>query len=288
MNSYAHLCDHAAHLVDADLETKTLAIRTLSFIPYPEGVVVLRWLSFLRRVDAGCDRPHSIHLVGGPNAGKSRLFSHYAGLNPPEERNSAGTRPVPVALVECPSDATPKSLRNIITEQCLPGFCDLSASEVVDALEASGLRQLLIDECGNLLNAGASHQQECLSFLKRITNAGISLAIATTGRWANVLEKDEQLDARFRRIQIHPWAESMELRQFLAAVERQIPLPEPSHLDGMSIVRWLVAHGYISTGPLLDLIRDAAGFAFERNSPRIDVALLEYAAASPVPPDGRG
>ncbi|WP_206860580.1 hypothetical protein [Lysobacter changpingensis] len=113
------------------------------------------------------------------------------------------------------------------------------------------------------------------------------MAIATTNRWGNVLEKDDQLKSRFRRIQINPWAESMELRQFLVAVERQIPLPEPSHLDGMPIVRWLMAHGYTSIGPLLDLIRDAAGFAFERGMPHIDVAILEFAAECTVPPDGR-
>ncbi|WP_206860581.1 TniB family NTP-binding protein [Lysobacter changpingensis] len=162
MSTYAHLGDHTAKLVNEAFEVKTRAMRTLPFIPYAEGVALLRWLSFLRRVDAGCDRPRSIHLLGAPGAGKSRLLSHYAGLNPPEERNPAGTRPIPVAFVECPSDTNPKSLRSGIIEQCLPGFGDLSANEAVDLLESYGVRQLLIDEGGNLLNGGASCQQECL------------------------------------------------------------------------------------------------------------------------------
>jgi len=290
MSQYPHLCEEAARVVDSDLETKNAFVRSLRFIPYRDGIAVLRWLTFLRRNEAGSDRPRSVHVVGSPGAGKSRLLRHYASLNPPRERAPSGERALPVVLVECPYESNPRRVRERMLNHCIPGFGELGlgAQSAVDMLHVSGVEQLLIDEAGNLLNGGPTHQQECLSFLKSLTNAGLTLAVATTYRWQNVLAADEQLKARFLRIELRPWAESMELRQFLAAVERQIPLPTSSHLDGMQTVRWLMAHDYTSTGSLLNVIRDAAGYAFEQGESRISAAVLEAAAAGTVPPDGRG
>ncbi len=100
-----------------------------------------------------------------------------------------------------------------------------------------------------------------------------------------VLAADEQLHSRFRQVRLPHWSETQELRQFLAGIEAQLPLPEPSALDRVQIVRWLVSQGYTVTSAILDLLRDAASLAITKGHTHITLELLQEVAASIMPPD---
>lgn len=292
MNAPAHLLPEAARLLKADVDTRMTYIKQLPFVAYPAGVKALEWLSYLRRFEYGRDRPRNLHIVGVGGIGKSRLFSHYASQHEPLPRDSDGQRLRPVLLVEAPENGDLKQLSDNLLAACLAGLtprCPGSyAGRIEQILQVSGVQQVLIDEAGNLLNAGKSRQQQCLAFIKRITNLGVTVAIATTENMKMVLAADEQLYSRFKQVALPKWQESNELRGFLAGVEARLPLPLPSHLASIGMVRWFIAQQCLRTGTMLEVIRDAAHIAFREDLPNLTVPLLDSVLHAAGPPDGRG
>jgi len=291
MNALAHLAPEAARLLQADIDARMAFIKQLPFVAYPAGVKALEWLSYLRRFEYGRDRPRNLHIVGVGGIGKSRLLSHYASQHGPMPRGDDGRRPRPVLLVEAPENGELKQLSDNFLAACLAGMTPRRRGSYVGRIEPilqiTGVQQVLIDEAGNLLLAGKSRQQQCLAFIKRITNLGITVAIATTENMKMVLAADEQLYSRFKQIGLPKWQESNELRGFLASVEVWIPLPRPSHLDSLEMIRWLVAQQCLRTGSMLEVIRDAAHIAFREDLPNLSVPLLQRALEATGPPDGR-
>lgn len=291
MSTPAHLSPEAARLLDADCDSKMAHIKQLRFVLYPAGLEALEWLSYLRRLETGRDRPRNLHLIGGGGIGKSRLLKHYAHGQMAPDRDAEGRRWRSVILVEAPVDGDLKRLADNVVEACIPGFRPQRrgsyTSDIERVLTSTGVRQILIDEAGNLLNAGKSRQQHCLAFIKHLTNLGFSVAIATTENMRTVLAADDQLLSRFKVVTLPKWSESNDLRGFLHGVETQLPLPAPSHLDSQQIVRWLISHRCLLTGAILELIRDAAHYAFLEHRPCLDIPLLERTSAASSPPDGR-
>jgi len=291
MTAPAHLLPETAALLSLSPRQRCLSMRQQKFVPYPAGMAALRWLRYHYDFEAGRDRPQSLHLMGAPGIGKSRVLTHYAALHAVSEadRDSDGHLQRPVVLLEMPSSGDFRAFCNELMATCIPGFRAQTAAtylqRVGPALRQCGVKQLLIDEAGNLLNGGKHAQQHCLSLLKSVTNQGITVCIATTENMRAVLAADDQLLSRFTRVVLPEWTESQDLRQFLLGIEAQLPLPEPSNLARMEIVRWLMARGLTVTSPLLKLLREAATLAIVAGEPCITLARLEQAAAGELPPD---
>lgn len=256
-------------------------VHSFRFIPHPAAVTYLKLASHLRRHEAGRDRPKCIHLAAGPGAGKTRLQVHYLEQVAPLAHESPA-RQREVIYVEAPYDGHHSKLARSIIDACLPGGYvvrrpSLLCETALTLLSGCGVRQILIDEAGNLLNAGRSTQQQALAFIKAISNRGVTISIASTMNLVNVLAADEQLQSRFTRVEIPLWTESQSFRSFLASVEAELGLPQPSGLDDQATVRWMVSRGCCSTSKVLEVISAARRLAEAERLPRIDVPLLERA-----------
>lgn len=251
------------------------------FIPHPAAVTYLKLVSHLRRHEAGRDRPKCVHLAAGPGAGKTRLQMHYIAQVTPES-NEFSPRQRDVIYVEAPYDGHPGKLARAIIDACLPGGYPVRrpsalCETALKLVSSSGVRQILIDEAGNLLNAGRSTQQQTLAFIKAISNKGVTISIASTMNLINVLAADEQLQSRFTRVEIPLWTESQSFRAFLANVEGELSLPQASGLNDQTIVRWLIARGCCTTSRVLEVVSGAKRIAEAQGLPRIDVSILELA-----------
>jgi hypothetical protein len=261
-----------------------------SFIPHRATVIALEFMSNYRRHEFGRQRPRNLHLVAVGGMGKSFLLTHYQGQHGASERSPDGAKPVPVILIEAPEDGNFEKLSQRMLRACYPSFNPVPRSSYVEdcpqMLLAAGVRQILIDEAGNLLNSGPAAQQRCLAFLKRLSNCGFTLVVATTEDFRSVLAADKQLRSRFREALLPAWRESEELRGFLAALERQLPFDQPSGLSGREVVRWVVAK-QLSTGEIVDALRDATVYALRREAACLDISLLELAAQGDLAPDSR-
>lgn len=258
------------------------------FVPVPSHLAALKWLRHMYRHEYGRDRPLSLHLIGESGMGKSRVLRHYTEQFEGRERDTCGFRPQHILHVEAPADGDFRKLCERMLTRCLPGFTPARPSRYVerigDVLQKAGVRQVLIDEAGNLLNAGRSTQQQTLATLKRLTNLGITLGIATTENMRNVLAADEQLHSRFRQVQLPRWNESEEFRALLAGLEAQLPFARRSYLDSQAVVRWLLSNRYATTGAVVDLVRDATLRVLARGGDVLALEALQEASVAPLPP----
>lgn len=261
------------------------------FVPHPAAVRVLRSLSWLRRNAAGLDRPKCLHLAAESGMGKSRLLRYYMSQMAAESAAS-GLRRREVILVEAPFDGHHRKLARAIIDACLPGYPVNRTSSAYDValtlMDSSGVKQILIDEAGNFLNAGRGTQQQTLAFLKTVSNRGMTVCIATTRNMVNVLAADEQLQSRFNRADLPAWKESREFRQFLAGLEQAIALPSPSHLDSMAVVKWLLVNDCSTTARLVELIVSAAAIAKREGLPCLTLQALERAQSLAIEGGGVG
>lgn len=250
----------------------------LPFVLSSHSVRILKVLSLLRTGEYRRSRPVCLHIAAAAGSGKSRLLNHYMS-HVSVDRETSGSRYREAILIEAPYDGNCMKMCRSIINACLPGFPIRKThnihEQVAEVLQASGVKQLLIDEAGHILNAGKSGQQYTLALIKSICNLGITVCIATTKNMVNVLAADEQLASRFKKMELPVWSESNDFRQFLAGVELELGLPEPSNLDGKVVVRWLTAHDCCVTFRLLEVVLGAARLAHLRGAGRISIELLD-------------
>ena len=262
----------------------------LRFIPVGNHLLALRWLRHLYCHEYGRTRPLSLHLMGEAGMGKSRILKHYHGLHQGRLRDPSGFHPLHVILIEAPDDGDCRRLCEGLIRLCLPGFEPRRPFRHVEmcgeVLLRSGVRQILIDEAGNLLHAGRVRQQQTLAVLKRLTNLGLTLCIATTENMRNVLAADEQLHSRFRPLLLPRFQESEELRTLLAGIDAQ--QPARSHLDRQPFVRWFLANGYCTTGAIEKVIHTASLWGRAEGGPVLTMEILEKALTDPLPPPRAG
>lgn len=252
----------------------------LPFVLSAHSVGILRALSRLRTSQFRRVRPLCLHISAAAGSGKTRLLRHYMSQLVGDP-GANGLRHREVVLVEAPYDGNCMKLCGSIIHACLPGFPLRNArivhEKLADILMTSGVKQVLIDEAGNILNAGRAGQQHTLAMIKFICNLGITVGIATTKNMVNVLSADEQLASRFKHIEIPVWKETTEFRQFLAGIEGALKLPAASQLDSQTIIRWLITHDCCVTSQLVELLIRAARLVHIKGRDRITVDILDEA-----------
>ncbi|UYC14033.1 TniB family NTP-binding protein [Xanthomonas sp. CFBP 8445] len=263
----------------------------LPFVLSSPSISILKILSRLRAGEYKRSRPVCLHIVAAAGSGKSRLLNHYMS-QVSAARETSGSRYREAILIEAPYDGNCMKMCRSIINACLPGYPIRKAQniheQVADVLHASGVKQLLIDEAGHILNAGKAGQQYTLALIKSICNLGITVCIATTKNMVNVLAADEQLASRFKKVELPVWGESMEFRQFLAGIEAELNLPSPSHLDSKTVIRWLTAHDCCVTFRLLEVVIGAARMAHARGQERITIELLDECWKAGLGEEGKG
>ncbi|WP_394005081.1 TniB family NTP-binding protein [Luteimonas sp. WGS1318] len=288
MNHSDSLSSRTSAALQMGVEERCAAIKEFEFIPTSEAIAALQWLSYLRRHEAGSDRPRGIHIVAAPGMGKSRILRHYAGQNLPNSRDDRGILRKSVVLCEIPEAGDLTSVRYAIIKGCLPGIGQRTSFRTVDveeALAAVGCTQLLLDEFGNVLNSGRSAQQRSLALVRHLVNIGITVGIATTERLRTAISTDESLNSRFKVARITEWGEDEQFRSFLAGVERQLPFKYPSRLHSESFVSWFSGHKVSSTAKILNVIKDASCRAIRRGADNLHIDDLKEEPHLRVPPD---
>ena len=288
MSWLSELTDGARDIVNNDDVARSRFVAEQEFIPTREGVAALQWLSYLRRTAYGTQRPRNQHVVAEPGMGKSRLLRHYLSQFEPL-RDEDGVLRREVILVEAPEDGEITHVRQRLAVACFPGLdpnAKYSTQDVSSLLIACGVKQVLFDEMGNILNGSRLSQQKVLALVKSITNIGITVGIATTDGLRLVLAADPQLRSRFHVTKLNLWEETNDLRSFLSDLERQLPFPQPSHLASEGFVRQILSKKQVSTSDILDPIRDACRLAFSERAACISLHHLQQAMDATFPPGG--
>jgi hypothetical protein len=150
--------------------------------------------------------------------------------------------------------------------------------EVVRFLQQSRLRGLIVDEVQDVMNRTPIQMRETLESIKYVMNeTGISIIALGTEEAERAVSCDPHLRARFKTLSLPNWTVGPHLANFLAELERCLPLREPSHLASPPMMRILVSQTEGVLDGILTLVNNACCLAVERGMERINEALLREA-----------
>jgi hypothetical protein len=288
-SSSVDLSDAARVLLDAEVNEKVDWMLADAWVHTPTTTVAFQWMAYMHRCGAVI-RPPCLQITADGGMGKTALLLAYAQLYPVQETPDDPLRlQRPIVYVECkPEHSGELGVRHAILKACWPDARSFSyTEEAIDAtLRAQRVGLLLLDEFGELTKAGTASHRRALSELKRISNtARVGIVAATVTNLAHVLDVDQQFANRFKRkITIAPWALSVDLRNFVYGLQRNLPFPERSHLDDRQCLPLIAQHSEGNTKEIVELVRLSALHALEAGAASIDHTHLRRAIDSPSPP----
>ena len=120
-----------------------------------------------------------------------------------------------------------------------------------------------------------------MNLLKYLANdLKMSVVLVGTADAVVALQTDAQMRSRFPPTELPRWNETEELRRFLNAFEKLLPLRKPSQLAQREVVQFVLAATGGITGAIAQLLNRAAEAAIRDHAERVNLAHLELAAAA--------
>jgi DNA transposition AAA+ family ATPase len=219
---------------------------------------------------------HACRVIGDSRTGKTIACDVYR-LNTPPVRSPGQVPIVPVMYWHAPTDASLRELFIGLLEyldyRVTKGTLAEIRERVYRLLKQCQVELILIDEAHRL-------RQKTLSEVRDLLRLQISVVLIGTDRLDAVLRRDEQVLRRFMACHRFHRMNAGELEETTAIWETYVlRLPESSNLTSDSMQRLLATatQGYL--GLLDEILRNAATRALQAERSRIDLAILQQAAA---------
>lgn len=241
--------------------------------------------------------PCCLLLVGPTGVGKSKLVESYAQAYPPHvTADTHGERTLhPVMRATIPTPATVKSLAVTLLvalgdPRPTTGTVVTMTERLVRYITDCQVELLILDELQHFVDRN-SHRvlEDASNWLKLLLKTtGVSCVLVGLQYEAEVLLRaNPQLGRLFGDPYVldpFTWDEERpetiaEFRQVLAAIERLMPLAEPSHLAAPVLARRLFVASGGTMGLLMALIRRATQLAIDQGCEHLDADLLGTAFA---------
>lgn len=241
--------------------------------------------------------PCCLLLVGPTGVGKSKLVESYAQGYPPRvTADNHGERTLhPVMRATIPTPATVKSLAVTLLvalgdPRPTSGTVVTMTERLVRYMADCQVELLILDELQHFVDRN-SHRvlEDASNWLKLLLKTtGVSCVLVGLQHEAEVLLRaNPQLGRLFGDPYVldpFTWDEERpetiaEFRQVLAAIERLMPLAEPSHLAAPVMARRLFVASGGTMGLLMALIRRATQLAVDQGCEHLDADLLGAAFA---------
>lgn len=187
-------------------------------------------------------RRENVLLLGESGMGKSMLIEKFARANAVAPDAASGTRRCPVLVISAPPTPTEAELF-----ECVLGAVDAPLAGygmrglplravTIRLLRELGVRVLVIDEINSVLAGTPRQQRLFLQLLRFLSNElGVALVCAGIPEARHALLSDPQLRSRFSDVELAPWAQGDELRDFVNRLIWSLPLREPSPVDSARV-----------------------------------------------------
>lgn len=272
------------------LPEKVAWIQRDHWVNTPSTRAIHQWMEYLLKSERR-RRPNCMEFVAPPGMGKTAILDLFTSLHPVEHEPFGERLKRPLLAINASvGDAGVNGLRTAILRAAWPeardfrGRCSQALCD--RTLRDQGVRELLVDETGELLKCGPATQEKVLSELKRIgSDLRINIVCASVEGLDHALALDGQLHSRFKRhFRIAPWTESQDFRNFLFGLEMYLPFPRRSDLDRRQMVRWFLLHCKGNIEEITDMIRIAALHAFDRGGECVEMSDFNMALESEMPP----
>jgi hypothetical protein len=282
MTDYSHLDPKTQawlELPDLERANRMLIDR---FITHERLQPIMDHIDFLR-FSPPKSRASGLVVSGLPGSGKTMIARAIERRYPPIAAEGSKAASLPVLTIEMTGAREARALYDrILTELGVPDPKRYVGSDrermVLKLCRAANLRLLVVDEIQDILTSTARQQRIALDTIKFLMNQ-LSLPVLALGtaQAPDAMQVDEHLNARFTYRSLPIWKQDPYLVNFLDALERVLPLKQPSQLSSLPITTALLRLSDGVLDPMMRLITYAAAHAVESGTEQITPQLLERA-----------
>ena len=246
---------------------------------------------------AGNSKPKGLIIIGDSDSGKSTLLRAFCKkLEDEEERFYSGKKSVyessetpmehysvkPAFMFSIPSGSTVNGiLERALKLNGIPIKNRMTLTQLenllYDRLRELKTRVILIDEFQDIARIGYRQQDDILKVIKEMTN-NLSIPIIAAGTRASepIIESDEQIYTRLRKIYLHPFEADHNFRDFLTAYgEKRINLQHKVDFYDSELAGKIHSRTNGLVGQVTQLLSMAVKHAILTKSERITVKTLE-------------
>ena len=227
-------------------------------------------------------RASGLVVMGRAGNGKTSIgYAICRRYNPTFVKEGPKTKPVVmISLTNCREART--IYNRILDDMHAPVSVRSTVADrervVIRLLRTAGTKLMVFDEIQDVLLTTPRQQELALNTIKLLMNE-LRIPILALGiqRAAEAMKADPHLKARFTYRELPPWESSVEMRDFLAALETTIPLRERSNLSSGEIMGFLANYSEGVLAQVVKLVNFAALFAVLTKEERITIPLLKRA-----------
>lgn len=285
MTPYGHL--NAVARVQAQLgdDERIRALYGARWIPYPRAQRALDRLNFLFSYPK-CARMQGLLLFGDSGIGKTMVVEKFLRDHPSSFDKNAGMENIPVLATQMPPAPDEKRFyMQLLSAVGAPASTD----ERLHRLEARCLlllktlkpQMIVIDEVHHLLAGSAREQRRAMNLLKFLANElRVSIVAIGTSDALAAVQTDQQIASRFEPMHLPRWGASDEMRGFIAAYVKGLPLREPSDVTDQECVNLVLSRSGGITGRMSLILSRAAELAIRKGEEAISAVWLERASRS--------
>ena len=282
---YAHL--NAAARAQAQLgdEERIRSLYGERWIPHPRAQRALDRLNFLFGYPK-CARMQGLLLFGDSGIGKTMIVEKFLRDHPRTFDRDAGVTTVAVLATQMPPAPDEKRFyTQLLSAVGAPAGPDEQLvrleSRCVRLLKTLKLQMIVVDEVHHLLAGTAREQRRSMNLLKFLGNElKVSIAAIGTSDALAVVQSDQQIASRFEPLHMPRWSASDEMRGFLAAYVKGLPLREPSDVVDQACVNLVLSRSGGVTGRIALILSRAAELSIRKGQEFIDARWIDQASRS--------
>lgn len=277
---YAHLAPEVIPMLALPIVERVRSMSRDFFVKYPSVMQAFEYVDFMLQTELS-ERAEGLLICGDSGQGKSSIamamIRRYAARQA-TQTEAAKMAPLYIDLTSV-KDANEIFIR-LLEQLGHPVRGRLLAEKrraaFIDAMHASAIDLIIIDELQDLLAATETQKKNCLQAIRYIMNHGKRPVVLMGNALAqSTLNEDPHLAARFDTLTLSQWRPGPDLARLLDAIMRMYPLKRRSDVTSMAAMKCLVG---MTGGNLRDMRRRlsrAAMLAVEDGSESVTLATLK-------------
>lgn len=279
MGDLRHLLESVRPVAEGSRDERIAHLRTDRWIDYPHAADALKRLEDHLSTPPRTRMP-CLLIHGDSDMGKSMLVEKFRRAHRPSYNRHQGVEQIEIIAIQMPPRPSERRIYGNLLQALGAPFRPGDRLDSLEFITLSLLRRLkpkmiVVDEVHHLLAGTPREQRTALNLLKFLSNdLHCSIVALGTHDALVAMQSDAQIASRFAPLELPHWHESDELRQFLAAFEKTLPLRERSNLADREMVNLLLASSDGITGSITKAIVACACRAIQLGQECLSPALL--------------